>query len=133
MITPPSPSPGGEFEEIDHFWVLKTVALGIGEVSSFPQLSTESWAALDNLLSRTHSAHLQSVDFYYGCEASEEDEFRKLFEDARSKLPNVGDGLGLRGWYSSDASDSREMAPELFGNEWRYERIDELLRQMSTP
>ena len=81
-------SPPLSNEEHDaHFWVIRRLAFGFSEPSSFPNLRADDWAEVNALLSR--SAHLDSIDLFCGNKDSEED-FNKSVETMRSQLPNVG-------------------------------------------
>lgn len=125
FVTKPPPEPDGQEPAL---WVLHRVAIGINEAFSFPEASREAWASLDSLLSR--SGHLHSIDVFCGNEFSQED-LDQTVSRMRNHLASVG--AKVRRKYSTDVSDGRELAPELFGNDWRRDKFLELVKNIVLP
>ena len=122
-VPPPTPDEAhGDEPNREHHWTLHRVAFGLYKLTSFPELSGDDWATINDLLSQ--SPYLHSIDLFCGNNVPEND-FNGLVEAVRSKLPTVGDKV--HGSYGHEVSDGREMVPELFGIEWRRQQLAQLI------
>lgn len=127
FVTTPLPEP--DIQE-PAFWVLHRVAMGMNKVFSLPEASREAWASLDSLLLRS-SGHLHSIDVFCGNGVPEEDLVEQTVSRMRTHLASVGAKIHAN--YSADVSDGKELAPELFGNDWRRDELLEVMKNVLIP
>lgn len=108
--------PASEGRQSELSWVLDSVSIGIESyaTNTTRRLETQDWAAIDTLLS--HEPHLQALDIYCGVGSGGPEKLEELVGTIRSQLPQVE--ADIQGRYDN-VQDGRELAPHLFGEEWR--------------